>query len=154
MGWLWYHSARLRTEIMELSGSQRKSLGEMTGKFGLRLILLFGSEADGVVHARSDLDIAVGTRSGNGFSGDLYDRLLERFGRIFPGRKVDLACLDHADPLFLKEVTDHCRLLGGRPGDLQQLKILAFRRYQDHKKYLGMEKRFAERFVDERVAGR
>ena len=44
---------------MELSGSQRKSLGEMTGKFGLRLILLFGSEADGVVHARSDLDIAL-----------------------------------------------------------------------------------------------
>jgi len=139
---------------MELSRSQRKSLEEMTGKFGLRLILLFGSEADGVVHARSDLDIAVGTRSGKGFSGDLYDQLFGRLGRIFPGRKLDLATLDHADPLFLKEIADHCVLLSGRSADLQRLKIFAFRRYQDHKKYLGMERHFVERFVGERVAGR
>jgi predicted nucleotidyltransferase len=139
---------------MELSGSQKESLRELTEKSGLRLILLFGSEADGVVHARSDLDIAVGTRAGKGFSGDLYDQLLERLGRIFPGRKVDLASLDHADPLFLKEITDHCRLLGGKSVDLQRLKILAFRRFQDYKRYLTLERGFAERFVGERVAGR
>jgi predicted nucleotidyltransferase len=139
---------------MELSTAQKKSLGEMAAKFGLRLILLFGSEVDGAVHARSDLDIAVGTRAGKGFPSDLYNRVLERLGRIFPGRKVDIACLDHADPLFLKEIVEHCLLLEGRSADLQRLKILAFRRYQDHKKYLGMERQFAERFVGERVAGR
>jgi hypothetical protein len=61
---------------------------------------------------------------------------------VFPDRKIDLAILNHADPLFLKQVTDHCRLLHGSEADLRRLKLLAFKRYQDHRKYLDLERRF------------
>jgi hypothetical protein len=59
--------------------------------------------------------------------------------------------LDHADPLFLKKITERCGLLAGKLTDFQRLKLLAFRRYQDHKRFLEMEHRFAERFLEERT---
>ncbi len=67
--------------------------------------------------------------------------------RLFPDREVDLAILNHADPLFLKKITDSCRLLHGSPGVLQRLKLLAFKRYQDHRRYLDLERRFVARAV-------
>lgn len=48
------------------------------------------------------------------------DLSLEQLGEIqqglqacFPGREVDLAIINRADPLFLKKITERCRLLNG-----------------------------------------
>jgi hypothetical protein len=97
------------------------------------------------------LAIAVSTGEGKGLSLSRYSEVLEGLERIFPGRRLDLASLDHADPLFHKKITERCRLLAGKLSDFQRLKLLAFRRYQDHKRFLEMERRFAERFVEERT---
>ncbi|MBI4561356.1 MAG: hypothetical protein HY724_04870 [Candidatus Rokubacteria bacterium] len=59
-----------------------------------------------------------------------------------PTQEVDLALLNRADPLFLKKITDTCQLLYGSPQRLQRLKLFAFKRYQDHRKYFEMERRF------------
>ena len=61
---------------------------------------------------------------------------------LFPDRELDLAVLNHADPLLLKPVMDTARLLYGEPAELHRLQLLAFKRYQDHRKYLEMERRF------------
>jgi predicted nucleotidyltransferase len=116
-------------------------LGEIARQYGVRLLLQFGSSVTGRVHARSDTDLGV-----------LLDRprltlaehgaLLSALQRQFPECPVDLAILNHADPLFLKKVTDDCRLLHGDPGLLPRLKIYAFKRYQDHRRYLELERRF------------
>ena len=61
--------------------------------------------------------------------------------------QVDLAVINHADPLFLKKITDDCQILFGSVGQLQRLKIYAFKRYQDHRKYFDMERQYAARFL-------
>jgi predicted nucleotidyltransferase len=136
---------------MDLTDQQMKCIGELAERSDLRLVVLFGSAAGGPSHERSDVDIAVRTREGNGLSLSRYSEVLEGLERIFPGHRLDLASLDHADPLFLKKITERCRLLAGKLSDFQRLKLLAFRRYQDHKRFLEMERRFAERFVEERA---
>jgi hypothetical protein len=50
--------------------------------------------------------------------------------------------MDLADPLFLKQVTDRCRLLHGEETELRRFELLAFKRYQGHRKYLDLERRF------------
>ena len=105
------------------------------------MLLQFGSTVTGRVHERSDIDLGVvldrpsiGLRERAELEHDLQS--------LFPGRKIDLAMLNHADPLFLKQVTDNCRLLHGTELALRQLKLYAFKRYQDHRRYLDLERRF------------
>ena len=107
----------------------------------VRMLLQFGSTVTGHVHERSDVDLGVvlerssiGLRERAELEHDLQS--------LFPGRKIDLARLNHADPLFLKQVTDHCRLLHGSEAELRRLKLYAFKRYQDHRRYLDLERRF------------
>ncbi|MGH7391824.1 MAG: type VII toxin-antitoxin system MntA family adenylyltransferase antitoxin [Candidatus Rokuibacteriota bacterium] len=114
--------------------------------YGIRLLLQFGSTVTGHVHQKSDVDLAV-----------LLDRaplgleehagLVHELQRLLPDRDVDLAVLNHADPLFLKKVTEQSRLLFGAPAELARLQLLAFKRYQDYRKYLDLERRFVARAV-------
>ncbi|HAM56987.1 MAG: hypothetical protein A2W08_03505 [Candidatus Rokubacteria bacterium RBG_16_73_20] len=114
--------------------------------YGIRLLLQFGSTVTGELHPASDVDLAVLLERP---APTLAERagLLHELQGLFPDREVDLAVLNRADPLFLKKVTDSCRLLHGEPAALQRLKLYAFRRYQDHRKYLDLERRFVARAV-------
>ena len=110
-------------------------------RHGIRMLLQFGSTVTGQVHERSDVDLGVilarssiGLRERADLEHDLQS--------LFPGRKIDLATLNHADPLFLKQVTDNCRLLHGSEAEFRRLKLYAFKRYQDHRRYLDLERRF------------
>lgn len=114
--------------------------------YGIRLLLLFGSSVTGNVHPRSDVDLAVLLDRPRLSLGE-HAELIHELQRLFPDREVDLAILNHADPLFLKKITDSCRLLHGSPSVLQRLKLLAFKRYQDHRRYLDLERRFVARAV-------
>jgi len=113
---------------------------------GVNLVLLFGSVAAGRPRADSDLDLAVR------FLGTVpamreVSRLQMALQELFPERKVDLAILNRADPLFLKQITDRCVLLHGSERALAELKMVAFRRYQDHRPYLAMERDYVRRFL-------
>lgn len=110
---------------------------------GVRLMLQFGSTVGGAEHAGSDVDIAVLT--GKPLSLHGRAELAHDLQRLFPGREVDLAVINNADPLFLKQVTDRCRLMYGSERDLHELKLYAFRRYQDHRKYLRLEREYVAR---------
>jgi predicted nucleotidyltransferase len=122
------------------------ALAEIAERFGLALIVQFGSTVTGRTHARSDLDIAV-----RSLPGRSAPRLAERaelehaLAELFPGRRIDLALLDHADPLFLKQVVlgPH-RLLHGATRALHELRMLAYRRYEDHRRFLALERRYVE----------
>jgi len=79
------------------------------------------------------------------------DALLAELQAAFPGRAVDLGALNRADPLFLKKVLEGARLLAGTPRALAELRLRAFRRYQDHRRYLAMEKEHVDRFLAART---
>ena len=132
---------------MEVSALQISQIASVAERHRLRMVLLFGSAVTGKgEHPRSDLDIAVlykGKPPGFREHGELSHNLQE----IFPGREVDLAVINHADPLFLKKITEECRMLYGNPGRLQELKIYAYKRFQDHRRYFEMERAYADRFL-------
>lgn len=118
----------------------------IANKHGLLLLLRFGSSVTGRVHAASDIDLAV-----------LFDRAPESLGALadltadlqtlVPDREVDVAVLNHADPLFLKQVTEHCELVYGSPRRFAEFKMYAFKRYQDHRRYLNMERTYVDRAI-------
>ena len=121
-------------------------LGELARRHGVRLLLQFGSTVSGVVHELSDVDLGI-LLDDPSLSLDRYGALHADLQRLFPGRTIDLALLNRADPLFLEQVTDRCRLLHGSDAELRRFRLYAFKRYQDHRKYLDLERRFVARAV-------
>lgn len=113
-------------------------------KYRTRLILQFGSTVSGKTHPRSDVDIAVVLESANLSMHD-HAELLHDLQALFADRDVDLVILNRADPLLLKQVADRFVRLHGWEQELQRFRLLAFKRYQDHRRYLEMERRYVER---------
>jgi uncharacterized protein len=72
---------------------------------GIRLLLQYGSSVTGRLHAGSDLDLGVLLERVPESLHELGD-LADDLQALAPGREVDVAVLNHADPLFLKRVTE------------------------------------------------
>ncbi len=98
------------------------------------------------MHAGSDIDVAVLLEKMPA-SFEAHADLLGDLQSLVPDREVDVAIINRADPLFLKQLTTRCRLVYGSPRRLAELKMYAFKRYQDHKRFLAMERRY----LDERL---
>ena len=115
----------------------------------LALIVQFGSTVSETTHDASDVDVAVLFGRAPA-SLDEQARIAQELQALFPERELDLAVLDRADPLFLKQVFERCRLLAGSPRRLAEMKIYAFKRYQDHRRYLAMERDHVRRVLNGR----
>jgi predicted nucleotidyltransferase len=120
------------------------ALERVARTFGIQLVLEFGSMVTGHMHPRSDLDLAVllGRRT---LPFDELLNLQHELQRLNPEHEVDVAILNHADPLFLRKITERCRLVYGSTRRLAELQIYAFKRYQDHRRYLVFEREYVER---------
>ncbi len=138
---------------MEMSTVQQRGLLELARKHHVRLILLFGSAAGGPMHAHSDLDIGVRLEDGEIPLRKRAEIALD-LQEIFPDQRVDLSIINRADPLFLKKITENCRLLYGDGRELKELKIYAYKRYQDHQRVFEAERAYVKRFLRETVRGR
>jgi uncharacterized protein len=68
---------------------------------------------------------------------------------LFMDREVDLVILNRADPLLLKQVSDRFIRLYGSEQETQRFRLLAFKRYQDHTRYLEMERRYVQRIFEQ-----
>ncbi|OGP76176.1 MAG: hypothetical protein A2Z13_04430 [Deltaproteobacteria bacterium RBG_16_64_85] len=131
---------------MSINEEVKRAIGDVARRHGLSLVLLFGSAAAGTARPDSDIDIAVKFRDGN----VELRRILEvqrDISALFGDRDVDLAVLNRADPLFMRKIAEQCASLYGEPGEADAFLLLSFRRYQDHRKYLEMERDFAVAYV-------
>lgn len=115
-------------------------LREIAQRFRIRVIFQFGSTVTGTTHDRSDLDLAIKLDTLD-VSFQTVLEMQEALQTCFPGREIDLAILNHADPLFLKKIFESYRLLFGAPQDLAHLRLYAFKAYQDFRPYLELERR-------------
>jgi predicted nucleotidyltransferase len=126
-------------------------LAEIGVRYRIRLLLQHGSTVAGRTHAGSDVDLAVLFEPGAGPLANLA-ALAADLQPLFPGRELDLAPIDHADPLFLKKILEQCRLLFGSRRHLAELRIYAFRRYQDHRRFLALERTYVSRSLTRTAA--
>jgi predicted nucleotidyltransferase len=123
----------------------QEDLERVASKRGIQLLLEFGSRVTGRTHPKSDVDLAVWLARPSLSLRELVDLQLE-LEALHPGvRDVDVAIINHADPLFLRRITEQCRLLYGSPRRLAELRMYAFRRYQDHRRYLPLEREYVHR---------
>jgi predicted nucleotidyltransferase len=124
----------------------RDKLAGVARKHGILLAVQFGSSVSGQVHQASDVDVAVLLERAPG-SLQAHADLIADLQALVPGRDVDVALINRADPLFLKKITERCRLLYGPVSRLHELKIYAFKRYQDHRRFLAMEQEYVARKI-------
>jgi predicted nucleotidyltransferase len=127
-------------------------LKELARRHGVRLLLRFGSSVGGPMHAGSDVDFAALLERAPDSLAVQAD-LAADLQSLVPDREVDVAILNRADPLFLKQIVDRCELEFGSPARLDALKLYAFKRYQDHRRFLRLEGEYVDRAI-ERLAGR
>ena len=128
------------------------SLTEIAACHRVRLLQQHGSTVSGRVHTRSDLDIAALFEDGPPSLSRVVALGTDLQG-LCPGRDVDVAVINHADPLFLKKILERCELLHGSPRVLAELRMYAFRRYQDHRRFLALERSYVRRSL-QRLAAR
>ena len=122
-------------------GVDPEQLSAIVRKHDIRLLLQFGSTVSGHAHASSDMDVAV-LLAARPASLEAHAELIADLQALLPDRDVDVALINGADPLFLKQITERCRLLSGTPSALHELKMYAFTRYQDHRRFLEMEREY------------
>jgi len=140
----------LAETVSTLSHELRTPLASMKNS----LSLVLGGDA-GVLNADQTRFLGLALRNVTRLDrlvGDLLDIARDDAGRLrIDCRTVDLGLLHHADPLFLKKVLENARLLAGSPRDLARLRMYAFRRYQDHRRFLRLERRHLDAFLAARV---
>jgi len=127
-------------------------LAEVAARHRVTLLLQHGSTVSGRVHAHSDLDIAALFEADSVSLADVAALSADLQG-LNPGREVDVAVLNHADPLFLKLIIEKCRLLYGSPRRLAELGMYAYKRYQDHRRFLALEQSYVKRALQRMGAG-
>ncbi len=131
---------------MNINDEIRLGIAEIAERFGLSLVVLFGSVAAGADRPDSDIDIGVRFKDGDPGLSRTLDVQAE-LSNLFLERDVDLSILNRADPFFMKKIAERCEFLYEEPGKGSAFLLLAFKRYQDHRKYLEMEREYAYDYV-------
>lgn len=134
-------NGRMREEPITESGP---GLTDLAQRFGIRVLLQFGSTVKGTTHDGSDVDLAVQLDT-PAVSLETVLEMQEALQSRFPGREVDLAILNRADPLFRKKIMESCRLLFGTSQDFARLCLYSFKTYQDFLPYLELERQSVAR---------
>ena len=131
---------------MKINDEIRLGIAEIAERFGLSLVVLFGSVAAGSDRPDSDIDIGVRFKDGDPGLSRTLD-VQGELSNLFRERDVDLSILNRADPFFMKKIAERCEFLYEEPGKGSAFLLLAFKRYQDHRKYLEMEREYASDYV-------
>lgn len=92
---------------MRLTKSQKDRIDQIAQRYDLKMILLFGSQADGTARRDSDVDVAVLPEDNLTFEQELFlnTDLMNILGN------VDMTNLRKASPLLMKQVVDNCQIL-------------------------------------------
>lgn len=129
-------------DIMEI----KLKIEKLTEKYGLSLVLLFGSRATGKIHAHSDFDVAYLSKK----PLDLMDeaRLVCDLMPVFRSDKVDLVNLKKAPPLLMKRIFDqHQVLFCADKAQYFAYQMYALRRYIEAKPLFELQALSLKRFL-------
>lgn len=123
---------------------QIKKLAE---KYGLSLVMLFGSQVSGKTHKESDFDFA--------FATEIYKSPRETAEMLFDftrelriGNNIELVNLKNASPFLLKQVAMNSILIYEQGPHLYNLfKIYAIKRHMEERKFLKLKELSLNKFL-------
>lgn len=125
-------------------GGQKLKIAKIARKFQLKLIVIFGSFANGKNRKDSDLDIAVlGSRE---VSFNEQISLTNELSQLF-NKNIDLSVLNRANPLLLFQASKNPILLYGSREKFLKFKLYAFNAYNDYAPYFAMEKNLNKKII-------
>ena len=130
---------------MEITKDQKLRIAKIAKKFHLKLIIVFGSFANGKYRKDSDLDIAVLGSKEVSFNEQI--RLTNELFLVF-NKNIDLSVLNRANPLLLFQASKNSILLYGKREGFLKFKLYAFNVYNDYAPYFEMEKKLNERIIN------
>jgi len=124
--------------------ADREKLAEIAQKYGLDLIVIFGSQVQGRAVLGSDVDVAVRfVRRDWGDVNRELDLIGELAGAIEGDGDLDVAFLNGASPLLLYQVAcTGVPLYEKDPGDFALFQSYAARRYYDSQKFFEAQDRY------------
>ncbi len=128
---------------MELDEKQDQEIRKLAGKFGLRFIVLFGSQVAGRTTDQSDYDLAVFGHEATPLADNLdrYIKILAGLSVIFKQRedKIDLTDLRNEDILLRYQIAIQGQLLAGNLDDYENFRGFIIREYQGAADLLRLE---------------
>lgn len=129
----------------------REKLERLSRRYGLDMVVVFGSQASGRAKPGSDVDVAVRLirRDWDDPQGEL-DLVGDLVG-VFDGNgDVDVAFLNGASPLLLFEVArTGIPVYQRKPTTFLEFQSYAARRYYDHRKFLDWQSAYLKKRVRE-----
>ena len=126
---------------MEILDKQKQKIQEVAKKYGLKLILLFGSQVTGKIHKESDFDIAYLPEKNLSYDDKIDINF--QFTLIFPQERyrVDTVNIKKVKPLLLYGIFRKCQVLYAQDDLIfPTYRVYAFRKYMEIKPFL--EKQF------------
>ena len=133
---------------MKLTKNQKKEISKMAKKYGLKLVLLFGSFSSGKIHEGSDYDIAVLTEESKNISNlKNYNNILFFLSEVLeiPSQKIDLTNLNNANPLLCYEITMKGKLVFADRNLFDEHRARSFRNYIDSQPLFNLEHHLIEK---------
>jgi len=121
-------------------------IDKISGKYGLKLAILFGSQATGKAHQGSDVDIAVLGEKKLSFE-DIIS-LNNELAEVFQTREIDVKSLHNSDPLFRYQVMRDGKLLFGKNYNYHSFKAYAFRDFVDSRDLLNLKETIVKKRVE------
>lgn len=126
---------RTRYGIILLVGNEDKikeKTKKIAQKYALSFVVLFGSQATGRTHQKSDFDIAY--LSETDLNLEQESNLIFDLSVIFRNENIDLLNLKNAKPLLYYGVFKNCRVIFEKtPLMFQTLRTYAFKKYVETK---------------------
>lgn len=131
---------------MEITEKQKKKIAEIAEKYGLKLVLLFGSQVHGKTHAESDIDIGVLPLKALSFEEEV--NLATECINIF-GMRADFSNLYKAPPFLLREVANTNAILYQCDATAYDDFIAyAYQRFAEAESIFVMHEESIQRFLD------
>lgn len=117
-------------------------MDDILKKYNLSLILMHGSQVDGKIHPKSDIDIAVLPKNIHNKIDTL--KLYGDFIDYFKNDTIDIVNLTQASPLLAFVIAKKSKLLAGSESSYEKFQFRAFHKYCDYLPYLRMEADFVK----------
>lgn len=112
-----------------LTSDQKKKIINLSQKYALDFVILYGSVAKRRKGPLSDMDVAVYRRGG--IDSDDFLNIYGEMATIFPNQDVDLKSLHGVNPLFRYYVIRDGKLLYGDQTAYNFYKAFAYRDFQE-----------------------